>query len=138
MIVGSVVVAVCLLILGWTKEVVGMFIEDGDWKKTCTIWVAVLSIYAVDFAINAGEFALINGVIECQNWWDRIKGFQDFISSICPKMLSRFQPSNLIFPSILTPCRISVLMFGDSPIMLQEFDCRYVTCSETADGKCLG
>ena len=56
MIVGSIVVGLCLLVLGWTKEIVGMFVEEGEWKKTCTIFVAVLSIYAVDFAINAGEF----------------------------------------------------------------------------------
>lgn len=61
MILGSLVVGACLLVLGWTKEIVGCFVEDGEWKKTCTIFVAVLSIYAVDFAINAGEFGHVNG-----------------------------------------------------------------------------
>lgn len=55
MVVGSVIVGVCLLILGWTKEIVGLFVVDGDHTKTYTIIVAVLSIYAVDFAINAGR-----------------------------------------------------------------------------------
>lgn len=58
MIAGSVLVACCLIVLGWTKEVVGFFVEDGEFKKSCTIVVAVLSIYAVDFAVNAGEFRL--------------------------------------------------------------------------------
>lgn len=53
MIIGSIIVAVCLIVLGWTKELVGVFIADKDTAKTCTIVVAVLSIYAVDFAINA-------------------------------------------------------------------------------------
>jgi len=55
MIAGSVLVALCLVLLGWTKEIVGLFVEDGDFKKTCTIVVAVLSIYGIDFAVNAGE-----------------------------------------------------------------------------------
>ncbi len=55
MIIGSLVVATCLLILGWTKEIVGIFIGDPDIVKTCSIAVAVLSIYALDFAVNAGE-----------------------------------------------------------------------------------
>ena len=55
MVLGSIVVAACLLVLGWTKEIVGHFVPEGDFRKTCTIILAVLTIYAVDFAINAGE-----------------------------------------------------------------------------------
>jgi solute carrier family 45, member 1/2/4 len=55
MIVGSIIVAAGLVVLGWTKEIVGIFISDGDTAKTCTIVLAVLSIYAVDFAVNAGR-----------------------------------------------------------------------------------
>jgi solute carrier family 45 protein 1/2/4 len=58
MVIGSILVAACLLVLGWTKEIVGYFVEEGEFKKTCTIVTAVLSIYAVDFAINAGELHL--------------------------------------------------------------------------------
>jgi len=72
MLVGSVVVSLCLLVLGWTAEIVGLFITDKElvWfgtiafqeeitrltrkqKREATITLAVLSIYAVDFAINA-------------------------------------------------------------------------------------
>jgi len=56
MVLGSILVAVCLLVLGWTKEIVGHFVPEGDFRKSCTIFLAVLAIYAVDFAINAGEF----------------------------------------------------------------------------------
>jgi len=55
MVLGSVLVALCLVVMGWAKEIVGHFVAEGDFKKTCTIVVAVLSIYAVDFAINAGK-----------------------------------------------------------------------------------
>lgn len=72
MIGGALIVAVCLLVLGWTGEIVRLFVREpetvGDWNypvlgnsaydglqaKSCTIALAVLSIYAVDFAINAG------------------------------------------------------------------------------------
>lgn len=58
MVIGSIVVAVCLLVLGWAKELVGHFVEAGDFRRSCTIFVAVLAIYAVDFAINAGELSM--------------------------------------------------------------------------------
>jgi solute carrier family 45 protein 1/2/4 len=58
MIIGSLIVVTCLIVLGWTKEIVGIFIGDEDMAKTCSIAVAVLSIYALDFAINAGEQAI--------------------------------------------------------------------------------
>jgi solute carrier family 45 protein 1/2/4 len=56
MVIGSVTVAVCLLILGFTREIVGWFLgssNDDEGAKRPTIVVAVLAIYAVDFAINA-------------------------------------------------------------------------------------
>lgn len=58
MIIGSLVVTVFLVTLGWAKEIVGYFIEDADLRKTCTIVLAVGSIYAVDFAINAGTWPI--------------------------------------------------------------------------------
>ena len=56
MVVGSIVVGLCLLVLGWTIEIVGHFVKDPETRKEYTIALAVLSIYAVDFAINAGWF----------------------------------------------------------------------------------
>lgn len=55
MVVGSFVVGACLMVLGWTKEIVAHFVEEGEFRKECTVVVAVLSIYAIDFAINAGK-----------------------------------------------------------------------------------
>lgn len=81
MIGGSVIVGACLVILGWTAEIVSLFVTEEHlvsqtnysaerWpadgtrqKRSCTIALAVLSIYAVDFAINAGTIEL-NG----QTW----------------------------------------------------------------------
>lgn len=72
MIGGSIIVAACLLVLGWTAEIVGLFATEPETVsgrallilgltdcfvqvRSCTIALAVLSIYAVDFAINAGQ-----------------------------------------------------------------------------------
>ncbi|EAW09442.1 putative sucrose transporter [Aspergillus clavatus NRRL 1] len=52
MIGGSVLVALCLIVLGWTTEIVSLFVKDAERAKSVTVAVAVLSIYAVDFAIN--------------------------------------------------------------------------------------
>lgn len=72
MVGGSVVVAMCLLTLGWAKEIVQSLIGSTAFVSqaseaspvrinvfyekaaSATIWLAVLSIYALDFAINAG------------------------------------------------------------------------------------
>jgi solute carrier family 45 protein 1/2/4 len=53
MIGGTVLVALFLLLLGWTKEVVKVFFTDVEAVKSYTILLAVLSIYGIDFAINA-------------------------------------------------------------------------------------
>ncbi|RDW85079.1 MFS general substrate transporter-36 [Coleophoma cylindrospora] len=53
MVLGSLLVGACLLVLGWAKEIVSVFIQDEDTRKSCTIALAVIAIYAVDFAINA-------------------------------------------------------------------------------------
>lgn len=53
MFVGTILVGMFLLLLGWTKEVVKMFITDPATVKSATIYVAVLAIYGIDFAINA-------------------------------------------------------------------------------------
>ncbi|KAJ5917786.1 hypothetical protein N7454_010161 [Penicillium verhagenii] len=74
MVFGSFVVAFCLIVLGWTAEIVGLFVTDPEkvpnlrhsilnlWglklilfllqAKNITIALAVSSIYAVDFSIN--------------------------------------------------------------------------------------
>lgn len=65
MVGGSVIVAAGLLLLGWAKDIVGHFVEPGDFRQSCTIFVAVLAIYAVDFAINAGKSQYCREKISC-------------------------------------------------------------------------
>jgi solute carrier family 45 protein 1/2/4 len=80
MIFGSFVVAFCLIVLGWTAEIVGLFVQDPEkvWIVECVYWIrweltrarsqarnvtialAVSSIYAVDFSINVGKWGWLN------------------------------------------------------------------------------
>jgi solute carrier family 45, member 1/2/4 len=54
-LVGSVVVAICMLTLGFTKEITSLFVSDEATSRNITIFIAVIAIYAVDFSVNAGE-----------------------------------------------------------------------------------
>lgn len=56
---GSVIVAIALLVLGFTKDIVSFFVSDAEAAKSFTIFLAILSIYVVDFSINAGSSASI-------------------------------------------------------------------------------
>lgn len=61
MVAGSAIVGVNLMIIGWTKEVASIFISeetDPDRYSTLVIWIAVISVYLLDFAINAGKLSL--------------------------------------------------------------------------------
>ena len=53
MVYGAIVTGAGLLLLGWTSEAVSFFVPEGDTRKSATILVAVLCIYALDFSINA-------------------------------------------------------------------------------------
>ncbi|KAM5341525.1 hypothetical protein ACJ41O_014556 [Fusarium nematophilum] len=52
MLVGSIIVALCLLIIGFTRQFVEFVVSD-EAARRWTIVVATLAIYAVTFAINA-------------------------------------------------------------------------------------
>lgn len=60
MVIGALIVSVCLIVLGFTKEIVEFVLPDEELAKGPTIALAVLSIYALDFAINAGERPLFS------------------------------------------------------------------------------
>ncbi|KAI3329136.1 major facilitator superfamily domain-containing protein [Xylariaceae sp. AK1471] len=51
--IGAVISALCLLVLGFTEDIVGFFVPDKKSAQHLIVSAAVLSIYAVDFSINA-------------------------------------------------------------------------------------
>jgi solute carrier family 45, member 1/2/4 len=55
MVAGSILVGINLMIIGWTREIGSIFLSpESDRYQTLVIWIAVVSVYLLDFAINAG------------------------------------------------------------------------------------
>lgn len=54
MVIGSVLVGGSLMLMAWTREVVDIFISADPLASNVTIIVAVLSVFAADFSVNAG------------------------------------------------------------------------------------
>jgi solute carrier family 45, member 1/2/4 len=55
MVAGSALVGINLLVIGWTREIGSWFLSvDSENYQTLVIWIAVISVYLLDFAINAG------------------------------------------------------------------------------------
>ncbi|ROT36931.1 sucrose transporter [Sodiomyces alkalinus F11] len=52
---GSIVVTISFLVVGFTKEITDHFATDEETSQTLAIVLAVLAIYVADFAINADE-----------------------------------------------------------------------------------
>ena len=52
MLCGAILVAILLLVLGWTSEIVGIFVQDPELAKPYVIALAVVTIYLTDFSIN--------------------------------------------------------------------------------------
>ncbi|CAK4017863.1 General alpha-glucoside permease [Lecanosticta acicola] len=56
MVGGTLAVAMCLLVLGWAKEIVGWWIpEQGERRREWTIALVVGDIYVLDFVINIAQ-----------------------------------------------------------------------------------
>lgn len=53
MVLGTAIVTLCLIVLGFTREIVGLVEADDEKARRPTVVLAVFAIYAVDFAINA-------------------------------------------------------------------------------------
>ncbi|KIM23207.1 hypothetical protein M408DRAFT_332490 [Serendipita vermifera MAFF 305830] len=57
-IVGSILCALAMLLLGFTKDVASWFLDrDSPANANLTIWLAVFAIYCIDFSINAVQAA---------------------------------------------------------------------------------
>jgi len=67
MVAGSGIVGICLLTIGWTREIGSWFLDvDEDSYQTVVIWIAVISVYLLDFAINAGTYFSPSKIINHQ------------------------------------------------------------------------
>ncbi|ORZ03374.1 major facilitator superfamily domain-containing protein [Syncephalastrum racemosum] len=54
LVLGSIAVVICLLVIGWTREITSLLTgtQEGDTFKHLSIGIAIASIYFLDFSIN--------------------------------------------------------------------------------------
>jgi solute carrier family 45 protein 1/2/4 len=65
MVAGSFLVGVNLMIIGWTRELASLFLaDDSEHYDTLVIWIAVISVYLLDFAINAGTYSRTANLVQ--------------------------------------------------------------------------
>lgn len=55
MLAGSMGSALGLLILGWAKEIAGIFFHDAEQQRKAAIVLAIVDIYVLDFVINIAQ-----------------------------------------------------------------------------------
>ncbi|KAI0395062.1 major facilitator superfamily domain-containing protein [Xylariaceae sp. FL0594] len=63
-IIGSIISALFLLLLGFTGDIVGFFVTDEKVAQHLTVRAAVVAIYAVDFSINVVMSAVKSLVVD--------------------------------------------------------------------------
>ncbi|CAG8721540.1 2538_t:CDS:2, partial [Cetraspora pellucida] len=52
-VVGSLAVVLSFIFIGWTREIANLFFTNKESANTVAMWLAVFSLYVLDFAINA-------------------------------------------------------------------------------------
>ncbi|KAI9494357.1 major facilitator superfamily domain-containing protein [Zychaea mexicana] len=67
-VLGSVIVVISLLIIGWTREITALFTggtQDGDTFKHLSIGIAIAAIYILDFSINCVQASCRAILVDC-------------------------------------------------------------------------
>ena len=74
MVAGSALVGINLIVIGWTREIGSWFLSvDSEHYQTLVIWIAVVSVYLLDFAINAGMLLCIEyAYVQCKRHVGRL------------------------------------------------------------------
>ncbi|KIM38864.1 hypothetical protein M413DRAFT_447558 [Hebeloma cylindrosporum] len=128
MLLGAVICAIAMLLLGFTRPVASIFTGwDNDTNDVLTIWLAVLAIYLIDFAINAVQAvdrALLVDTIPSSDqaagnaWAARMLGIGSvvgfFVGNInLPRIFPFFGKSQLQVLSVV----VSILLLGGHVLM---------------------
>lgn len=89
---GALLSAFFILVLGFTREIVDCFVSEEESARKITIWLAVLSIYCVDFTINAGMWCPYLGVVAHINSLNCVQSCRQLVvllSILCQSRSSR-------------------------------------------------
>ncbi|KAH7871070.1 uncharacterized protein C8R40DRAFT_1055634 [Lentinula edodes] len=126
MIIGTILCVFAMSLLGWTKEVAGIFTSEIG----LTLWLAVLSVYLIDFSVNAGscvmavDRALLVDVLPStlqpsgNAWAARMGGFGSVVGYFAgnldlPSLLPIFGHTELQILSVV----VSIILLGSHIIM---------------------
>lgn len=55
MVGGTIAVVTCYLILGWAKEIAGLFVSNAERQRRFAIILAIIDIFILDFVINVAQ-----------------------------------------------------------------------------------
>ncbi|KAJ3795466.1 sucrose transporter [Lentinula aff. detonsa] len=123
MVIGTVLCVFAMALLGWTKEVAGVFSS----KVGLTLWLAVISVYLIDFSVNAVmavDRALLVDVLPStlqpsgNAWAARMAGFGSVVGYFAgnldlPSLLPIFGHTELQILSVV----VSIILLGSHIIM---------------------
>ncbi|KAF5353770.1 hypothetical protein D9757_013859 [Collybiopsis confluens] len=123
MIVGSGLCVFAIILLGWTKEVAGIFSSS----TSLTLWLAVLSVFLIDFSVNAVmavDRALVVDILPSSlqptgnAWAARMGVFGNVLGYFAgnldlPSLLPIFGHTELQVLSVVT----SLILFGSHLLM---------------------
>ncbi|KAJ3855784.1 major facilitator superfamily domain-containing protein [Lentinula lateritia] len=123
MIIGTILCVFAMSLLGWTKEVAGIFTSEIG----LTLWLAVLSVYLIDFSVNAVmavDRALLVDVLPStlqpsgNAWAARMGGFGSVVGYFAgnldlPSLLPIFGHTELQILSVV----VSIILLGSHIIM---------------------
>ncbi|KAJ3893640.1 major facilitator superfamily domain-containing protein [Lentinula edodes] len=123
MIFGTILCVFAMSLLGWTKEVAGIFTSEIG----LTLWLAVLSVYLIDFSVNAVmavDRALLVDVLPStlqpsgNAWAARMGGFGSVVGYFAgnldlPSLLPIFGHTELQILSVV----VSIILLGSHIIM---------------------
>ncbi|KAJ3784699.1 sucrose transporter [Lentinula aff. detonsa] len=127
MVIGTVLCVFAMALLGWTKEVAGVFSSKVCMCVGLTLWLAVISVYLIDFSVNAVmavDRALLVDVLPStlqpsgNAWAARMAGFGSVVGYFAgnldlPSLLPIFGHTELQILSVV----VSIILLGSHIIM---------------------
>ncbi|KAJ3821456.1 sucrose transporter [Lentinula raphanica] len=138
MIVGTLICVFAMSLLGWTKEVAGIFTQ----QIALTLWLAVISVYLIDFSVNAVmavDRALLVDILPStlqpsgNAWAARMGGLGSVVGYFAgnldlPSLLPIFGHTELQILSVI----VSFILFGSHIVMASSVSERVLLKSDSS------
>ncbi|KAJ3711362.1 hypothetical protein C8R42DRAFT_596009 [Lentinula raphanica] len=144
MIVGTLICVFAMSLLGWTKEVAGIFTQQvvRTGRIALTLWLAVISVYLIDFSVNAVmavDRALLVDILPStlqpsgNAWAARMGGLGSVVGYFAgnldlPSLLPIFGHTELQILSVI----VSFILFGSHIVMASSVSERVLLKSDSS------